>query len=500
MTSVRQINCYNIVMKSKTSPTKVKRFAPKKPHNKKNIQKINKHLFSKKIVISTLVTLCLFILSNLIVALIYKNKTYPKTTLNNQKIGTVPFADLENKSKEIIKLPDEIVLKVKDKSQTVKVSELGLSINYNLVTKSIQQNRLKVPLFNLFITKNNVANYEINESISNQKIDSLKPALESSPSGAYIKLQDYHFNIVPATPLITIDAKDSISAIAQQLNQGKTEINLPFNEVTAPETAQDIIELSNKLNKSLDTPISVVYENTTKKLTKEDISSFYIEKDASYAVSSQAIGKKLDELAKQFGIVLGNKTQAVNEITQAITDNKKTSVTLKEAPKKSITYTYCVSAKGVDESNLGALRSKLQSVYADERGWSAGGQINFVPVSSGCSFTVWLTEANLVPSFSSTICDNIWSCRVGNNVIINFDRWSGASPAWNSAGGSLDNYRSMVINHETGHWLGFGHRYCSGSGQLAPVMQQQSISLQGCSFNPWPTSSEIQSLKSAKGL
>jgi hypothetical protein len=49
----------------------------------------------------------------------------------------------------------------------------------------------------------------------------------------------------------------------------------------------------------------------------------------------------------------------------------------------------------------------------------------------------------------------------------------------------------MVINHEVGHFIGFGHASCGGAGQPAPVMQQQSISLQGCKFNPWPTASEL---------
>jgi hypothetical protein len=85
-------------------------------------------------------------------------------------------------------------------------------------------------------------------------------------------------------------------------------------------------------------------------------------------------------------------------------------------------------------------------------------------------------------------------------VVINNDRWLYASTAWNNQGGSLEEYRSMVINHETGHWLGFNHSYCPGTGQPAPVMQQQSIDLQGCVFNPWPTATETAILKQRLGL
>jgi hypothetical protein len=49
----------------------------------------------------------------------------------------------------------------------------------------------------------------------------------------------------------------------------------------------------------------------------------------------------------------------------------------------------------------------------------------------------------------------------------------------------------MVVNHETGHWLGHGHLGCGGAGRLAPVMMQQSKGLDGCKHNPWPLASEL---------
>jgi hypothetical protein len=50
----------------------------------------------------------------------------------------------------------------------------------------------------------------------------------------------------------------------------------------------------------------------------------------------------------------------------------------------------------------------------------------------------------------------------------------------------LAGYRQMVINHETGHFLGYNHMACPGKGKLAPVMQTQTIALNGCLPNSWP--------------
>lgn len=162
------------------------------------------------------------------------------------------------------------------------------------------------------------------------------------------------------------------------------------------------------------------------------------------------------------------------------------------APKK--TFTYCTAVRGVDATYLAEFEAKLASVYQDSRGWNLGGALSFVKVSSNCNFTVWLSAASEMPSFGA-ICDSMWSCAVSPNVVLNFDRWQGASAAWNGGGGTLDDYRTMVINHETGHWLGFYHQNCGGAGQPAPVMQQQSIDMQGCAVNPWPLQPERDQLR-----
>ncbi|QIK74068.1 DUF3152 domain-containing protein [Nocardioides piscis] len=150
--------------------------------------------------------------------------------------------------------------------------------------------------------------------------------------------------------------------------------------------------------------------------------------------------------------------------------------------------TYSIATRGRITTSVATFRRQAQETYADARGWRAGG-IAFRRVARGGDFTLVLAEASSLPSFGAE-CSTFWSCRVGRFVVINQDRWKFASPAWNQARAGLRDYRHLVVNHETGHWLGHGHRGCTGPGQPAPVMMQQSKGLDGCRFNPWPTPAE----------
>lgn len=155
-------------------------------------------------------------------------------------------------------------------------------------------------------------------------------------------------------------------------------------------------------------------------------------------------------------------------------------------------HTYSVSTRGNITSDLNQFRNLAAETLKDYRGWSRAG-IEFIRVDSGGDFTLWLSSPAQMTSFSPH-CSPEYSCRVGRDVIINDDPWQNATPAWNDSGGSLRDYRHMVINHEVGHFLGLGHYGCPSAGALAPVMQQQSIDLAGCRFNPWPRSMEISQL------
>lgn len=151
--------------------------------------------------------------------------------------------------------------------------------------------------------------------------------------------------------------------------------------------------------------------------------------------------------------------------------------------------TYEIETRGKVKGALPSFRRRSAEIYADPRGWSRA-DVHFKRVSSGGMFSLVLSQAKYVPTFAP-ICDRYWSCRVGRYVIINENRWRQGTPYFKSAGGTLRQYRAMVVNHETGHWFGLGHATCGGKGQPAPVMMQQSKGLYGCSPNAWPLAWEI---------
>ena len=155
------------------------------------------------------------------------------------------------------------------------------------------------------------------------------------------------------------------------------------------------------------------------------------------------------------------------------------------------TVTYRIETRGRMTTSVREFARLAARTYADPRGWRNAG-VAFKRVGGASDFSLVLAEASWLPRFSG-VCSVQWSCRAGRYVVVNQTRWKYASPSWNAARRSLRDYRHLVVNHETGHWLGHGHLGCSGRGRLAPVMMQQSKGLAGCRHNPWPLPSELWS-------
>ncbi|GFH37703.1 DUF3152 domain-containing protein [Streptomyces pacificus] len=136
----------------------------------------------------------------------------------------------------------------------------------------------------------------------------------------------------------------------------------------------------------------------------------------------------------------------------------------------------------------------VQQTLNDERSWAHGGAMSFERISSGepefvitlaspGTTAVWCAKSGLDTTVDNVSCDSASTER----VMINAYRWARGAETYGA--GAMLSYRQMLINHEVGHRLGHGHVNCRTSGALAPVMQQQTKSLDiggiTCRPNPW---------------
>jgi Protein of unknown function (DUF3152) len=140
---------------------------------------------------------------------------------------------------------------------------------------------------------------------------------------------------------------------------------------------------------------------------------------------------------------------------------------------------------GVDANGFAA---EVDAILGDPRSWTADGSLRLqrVDPSKPADFTIYLAS----PTTSEQMCraegletEQFTNCRLHGRVVINSARWLTGVPDY---GASLSVYRAYAINHEVGHELGQWHELCPGPGQPAPVMQQQTLGLQGCVANAWP--------------
>ncbi len=149
--------------------------------------------------------------------------------------------------------------------------------------------------------------------------------------------------------------------------------------------------------------------------------------------------------------------------------------------------TYCVQVEDVVTTfGPDQVASVTDAVLGSDKSWTAGGAWRFQRVPSCASANLRIRLA--IPPTVDRLCrpaantEGKYSCRNGNDIFLNLDRWTYGVAHFPD----LAVYRNMLVNHEVGHYLGKGHVSCPGAGQPAPVMQQQSMSLQGCTINPHP--------------
>lgn len=148
-------------------------------------------------------------------------------------------------------------------------------------------------------------------------------------------------------------------------------------------------------------------------------------------------------------------------------------------------YTYVIEVEeGINPGQFGgddAFASVVDATLANPKSWIGDPRFSFRHIAADSK-----EKPDLRIQLSSTqttheVCGNSYkmetSCYmpIGNRVVLNESRWiRGASPF----DGDIGAYRQYMVNHEVGHGIGYAaHQPCEKAGALAPIMMQQTLSL-----------------------
>ncbi|SRR5690625_37809 len=130
---------------------------------------------------------------------------------------------------------------------------------------------------------------------------------------------------------------------------------------------------------------------------------------------------------------------------------------------------------------------QVMATLNDPRGWGHDGSVAFARTDGEADIDITLAS----PATTDELCAPVdtggrVSCGRVGFAVLNAERWAEGSPAFLEAGGTVAEYRHYLVNHEVGHVLGNPHVQCPGPGEIAPVMVQQTLGLDGCIPNGWP--------------
>jgi Protein of unknown function (DUF3152) len=447
-----------------------------------------------KSLVIVVVVAALFVLANLGMNVLYYNRALPHEYLGRLSVGGKSL-HLPQHISPADMLPAQLTFAHGSTYVSRTAASLGISADAAATLKNVNVHWHWLPLFSLFSSRHAAVSLQVDKARFAAASAELASRFARPARGRHIGLQGTAFVIEPAEGGYRLNTAALLALTLAALQHGTTQVSVPTTPTPAPAgTARNLSDQLPKLQKELDTPISFTYHGQTIRPAKADRSQWFVPAGASMAAQPAAAERYIAKLARQAGITIANPHDLAAAAAYALSKAETRTFAVVPAGRSTIVRTYCTSVRDVNASVLAGLTGNLAMTYNDVRGWNDGGRIAFEHVRRGCQYTVWMSAAADMTTFGS-ICDDYYNCQAGHSVVLNYHRWTTATPPWNKTGGSIQDYRTLMIDHETGHRLGFpDNPACPGKGRPAPVMMQQSMDLHGCVFNIWPRPAELTRL------
>ena len=452
-----------------------------------------------------LVGLVLFVGVNLLIGNYFTNRIYFGAKVGSLSVGGWTFAELDQRLPGALAKPSIVAL-VGDRKYPIDSIQLG-SVNFQDLEKGLKDmgRNTSLPLVG-FITAALSAPVQVNYQVSDTAAASASAELSAL---VYRQASNAAAMIVGSNVLVLADkpgaALDPVAtAAALKASYGRVDTvtlepvrvvaNIPaLSYASDAATAQSIMGL----------PVQIVVGKTTYTPTADQIGSWLVFGKPGSGIGVNAAGVatyvagipgSFDRGAAVSGVTAelnAHKGGAVAPSTVRPTANPTPVSTAASLPV--ISYTYCV-----DESQAVGAGLSTQSVttLAQSNGWTLGGRIQFTRATAGCNFVLTLANAQALRVLDPD-CATQTACRIHNDLAISEASWRAAPSGW---AGDINTYRSELINHVVGQWLGFDHPACSAVATKTPVLSMPSVIIAGCSPKWYAVPAELQDTKVLGGF
>lgn len=449
--------------------------------------------------------LVLFVGANMAVGSYYADRVYPGVKAGSLAVGGWKFDELHQKLPQSLAKPT-LAAVIGGKRYEMDGSFLG-NPSFPELERSVKEagRGTSLPLVGVVQTlfsKPVAPTYALSDEAVARSVQKLEALVNRRASDAAVMVMGTNVLVLSEKPGVQLDTAAAAAGIRAAYGRVATATLEPVHirpEVSAAGYANDVVLAQTMIGLN----IQVTVRKAKYAPTAEQIGSWLVFAGPGKGVSVNPAGVAawvatipgaFDRVGTVDGVVAALNSRQAAALAPSIAVKKRTAnpspVSLATA-WPVINYNYCV-----DEGGTSGAGAQVASVLGSGGSWTLGGRVQFTRVASACNFVLKLGDAK-AKSLLDPACEKQTTCRIHNDLMIGKEAWAKAPAAWS---GDISSYRTELVNHVVGQWLGFDHPSCSALAAETPLLSAPSVIIPGCSPKWYAVPAEMQDAKVLAGF
>ncbi|HEX9153609.1 MAG TPA: peptidoglycan binding domain-containing protein, partial [Candidatus Saccharimonadales bacterium] len=282
----------------------------------------------RRIIIAMCIVAGVFLLFNIALLAIYRNRTYPKTQMLGASIGSVPYSQLKQKVDQLRLLPKSVVLTYDGKRVSVSLEDLGVRSYTQRTVASANQQRSWLPIVNLFKSPELKAPIQIDDKALAAKAKELATTFAKAPVNAHIQIDVAKVTIVSEQPGYDLDQAKLQNSLMDCLDSKETKLVVPTKGALAQIKSTDLRDTQQSLEQQINTAITFKYNDKSRQTTAEDVAKWLAASGEGYSLSEINIRSYIANLGNGFGIRVKDVNQLAAAAATAINQHKPATLIL----------------------------------------------------------------------------------------------------------------------------------------------------------------------------